>query len=72
MKKLILETYNHPHPYPFVWIHNDTKLQVTNQCKLNFYINITFIDKFIVDVVPLDIYGFVFYNPLYGIEISFI
>lgn len=63
VKKLGLKTYDHPHPYPLGWVHNDAKLQVIKQCKLRFAINANFIDEVTIDVVPLDKCDLVFGSP---------
>lgn len=58
-----LKIYNHPCSYPLGWVHKDAKLQVTKQSKLTFAINKSFIDKVVIELMPLDIYGVVFENP---------
>lgn len=57
VKKLNLETIIHTKPYPFGWVCDDAKLQVTRMCKLKFSITANFIDEVELDVVPLDICG---------------
>jgi hypothetical protein len=49
VKKLGLETYEHPH-------------QICKKCKIKFDINANFIDEVEVDGVPLDICGVVLNN----------
>ena len=36
VKKLALQTKPHKKPYPLGWVCDETKLQVTKQCKLRF------------------------------------
>jgi hypothetical protein len=59
VQKLVLETRPHPRPYPLGWIFDNSQLQVTKQCKLQFMITSNFIDEVELDVVPLDICGMV-------------
>jgi len=58
-----LTTQPHPHTYPLGWVHKNSKLEVTQQCKLKFGINRDFIDEVLLDVVPLDICGIVLGSP---------
>jgi len=58
-----LEVCHHPNPYPLGWVHKDTDLKVTKQCKIRFVISDDFIDEVDVDGVPLDICGVVFGSP---------
>jgi len=58
-----LNTHNHLHPYHLGWVHKDASLKVTKQYKLKFVICAKFINEVVVDVVPLDICGFILANP---------
>jgi hypothetical protein len=65
-----LETKPHPRPYPLGWVCEDTKLQVTKQCKIKFAITSKFVDEVELDVVPLDICGIVLGSPyLYDMKV---
>jgi len=57
VSNLGLKTFNHPNPYPLGWVHHNASLQVTKQCKFKIVICAKYIDKVVVDVIPLDIYG---------------
>lgn len=63
MNSLVLKNYNHPHPYSLGWVHEDTILKFTKQCKLKFSICAKFIDEFVINVILLDIYDVILGNP---------
>jgi len=63
VKTLALTTIPHPHPYPLGWVHKNSKLEITKQCKVKFGINRDYIDEVLLDVVPLDICGIVLGSP---------
>jgi hypothetical protein len=63
VKKFGLTTTPHQKPYPLGWVHDNEKLQVTNQCRLKFYIASNLVAKVDLDVVPLDIFGIVLGSP---------
>jgi hypothetical protein len=63
VKKLGLETKPHPRPYPLGWVCDNTKLQVTKQCKIRFANTSKFVDEVELDVVPLDICRIVLGSP---------
>jgi len=63
VNKLGLETKPHKKPYPLGWVCDNTKLQVTRQCKIRFAITSKFIDEVELDVVLLDICGIVLGSP---------
>jgi hypothetical protein len=63
VKKLGLKTTSHVKPYPFSWVCEDAKLQLTKQCKIKFAITSMFIDKVELDVVPLEICAIVLGSP---------
>lgn len=63
VNNLGLKTYEHPQAYPLDWVHNYSRIQVTKQCKLKFFICAKFIDEVVVDVIPLDMCGVILYNP---------
>jgi len=39
VKKLGLEVYDHPIPYPLGWINTDTKIKVTKRWKIKFVVS---------------------------------
>lgn len=53
----------HSHLYLLGWVRKMTIMQFIHQCKLRFVINIKYIYKVILDVVPLNIIGIVLRNP---------
>jgi hypothetical protein len=55
VKKMGLNMTPHKNPYPLGWVCDDTKLQLTKQCKITFAITTKFFDEVELDVVPLDI-----------------
>lgn len=61
----MLNTYDHTHPYPLGFMHNDIKMQVIKHCMLKFPIITKFINELIFDVVWLDIYDVVFGSPYF-------
>lgn len=63
VSNLWLKTFNHTNTYPLGWVYHNTSLQVTKQCKLKFIICAKYIDEFLVDVIPLDMYGVILGNP---------
>lgn len=63
VKKLGLETYEHPHPHPLGWVKKGVEIQVTRICKVNFGINSKSIDVLEADVIPLDAFDVVFGSP---------
>ena len=72
VKKLVLETKLHPKPYPLGWIHDKSKLNVTQQCKVKFVIASMLIDEVEMDVISLDICGMVLGSPyLYDRKVVF-
>lgn len=58
-----METKNHPKPYTLGWLKEKTEMQVTKQCCLRFAITTNFVDEVDLDVIPLDICGFVLCSP---------
>jgi hypothetical protein len=58
-----LETRPHPRSYPLGWFCDNSQLQVTTKCKLQFAITSSFIDEVELDVVSLDICGMVLGSP---------
>jgi hypothetical protein len=63
VKKLRLTTTPHQKPYPLGWVHVNAKLQLTNQCRLNFSIASKLVEEGYLDVVPLDRCGIVLGSP---------
>jgi len=63
VNNLVLETWNHPIPYPLGWLNKSTQIKVTKQCRLRFSITANYIDKVELDVVPIDICGVVLGSP---------
>ena len=55
VRKFVLETKNHPKPFPLGWLKENTQMKVTKQCWLRFAITTNFVDKVELDVIPLDI-----------------
>ena len=45
VKKMGLETYDHPTPYPLGWLTKDTQLKVTKQCHIIFPLQIILLMK---------------------------
>jgi len=60
VKKLGLEVYDHPRPYPLGWINEDVELKVTKWCKIRFVISVDFINEVELVVVPFDVCGVMF------------
>jgi len=58
-----LESKPHKRAYPLGCVCDETKLQVTKQCKLRFPIRSKFVDEVELDIVPLDICGIVLGSP---------
>jgi len=50
-------------PYPLDWITKEANLQVTQKCVFRFAITAIFVDEVELDVVSLDISGFVLGSP---------
>jgi len=72
VQNLGLETRPHPRLYPLGWICDNSQLQETKQCKLQFVITSNFIDEVESGVVPLDICGMVLGSPyLYDKKVIF-
>ena len=63
VQNLCLETKPHPKPYPLGWVCDNSKLNVTKQCRIIFSIASKLIDEVEMDVVPLDICGIVLGSP---------
>jgi hypothetical protein len=63
VKKMGLEMKPHPKPYPLGLVCDKSKLNVTKQCRVGFYIASKLIDEVDLDVVPLDICGMVLGSP---------
>lgn len=63
VKKLNIETVTYPRPYPIGWICKNENMQVTRKCILRFAINSKFLDEVQLDVVSLEISGFVLGIP---------
>jgi hypothetical protein len=49
----------HPNPYPLGWVCDQTRLNVTKQCRIRFTIAAKLIDEVDLDFVSLDICGIV-------------
>ena len=62
VNNLGLEVRDHRNPYPLGWVHKDVEMKVTKQCKIIFSISVVFIDQVDLNVVPLDVCGFVLGN----------
>jgi hypothetical protein len=58
-----LETKPHPKPYPFGWVCDKEKFNVTKQCRIRFDIASKLIVEVDLDVVSLDICGIVLGSP---------
>jgi len=71
VRKLELETYPHLKPYPLGWVSNLTMMQVIRKCKLNFAMNVDYIDEVELDIVPLNVAGIVL-GSIYLIRTLFI
>ena len=63
VRKLGLETKNHPKPYPLGLLKENTQMHVTKQCQLSFAITANFVDEVDLDVIPLDICGVLLGSP---------
>jgi hypothetical protein len=63
VKKMGLETKPHPKPYPLGWVCDKSKLNVTKQCRVRFFIASKLIDEVDLDVASLDICGIVLGSP---------
>jgi len=63
IKKLGLETHDHPSPYSLGWVDKEAKIKVTNQYIIKFSISVDFIDKVEFYVVSLNVCGVLFWGP---------
>ena len=55
VKKLGLETKPHPKPYLLGWVYDNSKLNLTKQCRVRFVIASKLINEVEMYVVPIDI-----------------
>ena len=65
VKNLGLEMKPHPKPCPLGWVCEDSKLNMSHQCKLKFSITTDFVDEVELDVVPLSICNIVLGGGLF-------
>jgi hypothetical protein len=72
VQSLGLETRPHLRSYPLGWNCDNSQVNVTKQCKLQFVITSSFIDEVELDMVTLDICNMVLGSPyLYDMKAIF-
>jgi hypothetical protein len=54
VKKLALETEQHPNPYHLEWLKKGTEVVVSKHCLVSFSIGLRYKDKMWCDVVAMD------------------
>jgi hypothetical protein len=63
MKQLDLKIHSHSDPFLLGWMKKNVNLQVNKKCKLRLAISVEYVDEITRDIVPLDIYKFIFGIP---------